>query len=181
MRKFAKAGPYATLAAALVLAIAAGRSTRAATYAHADDKKPGSEFLKKSAQGSLAEIDLGNLAQSQSGNADVKGFGQKMVTEHTAALEKIKTLAASKGIELPTKINDENQAKHDELAKLTKGDFNHKYMDMMIDDHKMDIDEAEKASKDNPDAETRALAADLLSTYKTHLDHAKEVRSKLKK
>src|SRR5688572_8382310 len=40
-------------------------------------------FWINAAQGGMAEVELGKLASNKAQNAEVKSFGQKMVTDHT--------------------------------------------------------------------------------------------------
>ena len=66
----------------------------------ADD--PDATFYKKAAEGGLFEVDTGNQAEKSSNNQQVKDFGAMLVKDHTAANDKLKALAASKNISLPS-------------------------------------------------------------------------------
>src|SRR5689334_15055089 len=55
-------------------------------------------FLITAGQDGMAEIELGKLAASKGQNAEVKQFGQKMVTDHTKAGTELKDLAAKKSV-----------------------------------------------------------------------------------
>ncbi len=46
-------------------------------------------------------MELGQLAQQKAANPAVKAFGAMMVTDHTAANDKLKTVAAAKQVSLP--------------------------------------------------------------------------------
>ena len=63
---------------------------------------PDASFYKNAAEGGIAEVEAGKLAQQKSSNPDVKNFGAMMVKDHTAANDKLKALADSKSISLPS-------------------------------------------------------------------------------
>jgi len=54
-------------------------------------------FLKKAYEGSLAEIELGRLAQEKSSSEKVKTFGQQMIDDHTMANQVIANIFTGKG------------------------------------------------------------------------------------
>ena len=62
---------------------------------------PDSSFIKNAAEGGMSEVELGQLAQQKATNPAVKEFGAMMVTDHTAANEKLKAVAAAKQVSLP--------------------------------------------------------------------------------
>ena len=62
------------------------------------------------AMSSMAEVEMGKMAQTKSQNADVKAFGQKMVDDHGKALAEVQTLAQSKGVTLPTELDAKHKA-----------------------------------------------------------------------
>ena len=58
-------------------------------------------FMRKAARGGKAEVELGKLAQEKASSPEVKQFGQRMVTDHSKANEKLQSVASSKGVDLP--------------------------------------------------------------------------------
>jgi putative membrane protein len=124
----------------------------------ADEDK---EFVMKAAQGGMAEVTMGNLASSGGSNADVKAFGQRMVTDHSKANDELKSLATAKGLALPSDVGKEHQEAIDKLGKLTGKDF-------------------EKASQDAKDADLKAWAGKTLPILQDHLKMAKATHDKVK-
>src|SRR4051794_5483653 len=91
-------------------------------------------FALKAAQGGLAEVKMGQLAQEKASNPDVKAFGQQMVDDHTKANDELKTLAQGQSMNLPADVDAKHQAKYDKLSKLSGADFDKAYVkDMVMD------------------------------------------------
>ena len=67
------------------------------------------DFIMDAAMGGLEEVELGRVAAQKGTSEAVKTFGQRMVDDHSKANEELMTLAQSKGITLPTAL-DEKQA-----------------------------------------------------------------------
>ena len=145
----------------------------------AADKSPDHEFYEEAAQGGMAEVELGKLAQQKATSADVKAFGAMMVKDHTAANEKLKALAAKKGVELPTKPGIEHTATKAKLEVLSGETFDKSYVKGMVDDHQDDIEEFEEEAKDGKDADARAFATATLPTLRTHLQHIQQIAKKM--
>jgi putative membrane protein len=61
-------------------------------------------FVKEAMQGDLAEIQIGKLAQEKGASEKVKQFGQRLESDHGANLEKVRPLAESLGVKLPTAL-----------------------------------------------------------------------------
>ena len=47
------------------------------------------DFVTKAAQGGLAEVELGTIAEDRASAADVKKFGQQMVDDHGKANDEL--------------------------------------------------------------------------------------------
>ena len=141
---------------------------------------PDREFVMKAAEGGMAEVSLGQIASNKATHADVKAFGQRMVTDHSKANDELKALAAQKGLTLPAQPNQEQQATSTKLAAKSGADFDKDYMADMVKDHEKDVKEFEKASKDAKDPDVKAWAAKTLPTLKEHLKMAQETKAKLK-
>ncbi len=115
-------------------------------------------FLKKAADGGMAEVQLGQLAQKNASNDQVKQFGQRMVTDHSKMNEDVKNLASTKGITLPSAPSAKNKAAYNRLAGKTGAEFDKEYITMMIRDHKEDIAEFQKEADSGTDPDVKALA-----------------------
>jgi len=153
----------------------AGTSTMASTVDHDDQ-----EFMNKAAQGGMAEVMLGQTASSKGTSPDVKNFGNRMVSDHGKAGDELKQLAQTKGVTLPSDVDDESKKMADKLSTLSGKDFDKEYINGMVEDHEKDVKEFEKASKDAKDPDLKAWATKTLPTLQDHLKMAKEAKSKLK-
>jgi putative membrane protein len=130
---------------------------------------PDASFYKKAAEGGLAEVELGNLAQNKSPTQSVKEFGSMMVKDHSAANEKLKAIAEAKSIKLPTSPSVGQMATKTKLEVLSGKTFDKSYIKGMVADHKEDIREFQKEASTGQDADAKAYAAATLPTLKAHL------------
>ncbi|GEO05590.1 hypothetical protein AAE02nite_32540 [Adhaeribacter aerolatus] len=138
-------------------------------------------FAVNAASGGLMEVALGNMAQQKGANADVKKFGQQMVTDHSKANTELKTIASSKNIQIPTTPLPKHQKHIDHLSGLSGAEFDKHYMTMMVEDHQEDIGLFQKTANDNSqDAELKAFAEKTLPVLKSHLQLAQQTQSKVK-
>ncbi|MDN3655442.1 DUF4142 domain-containing protein [Ferruginibacter paludis] len=140
--------------------------------------KDDADFAVKAANGGMMEVQLGNYAQQNAVSKRVKDFGAMMVKDHTKANEELKSIAASKNITLPSSIGTDAQKDMDDLMKKKGNDFDKAYMNMMLDDHKNDVKEFEKAAKDCKDPEIKTFAGKTLPVLLAHLDSTKAITGK---
>jgi putative membrane protein len=137
-------------------------------------------FWTKTAQGGMAEVELGKLASSKAQNAEVKSFAQKMVTDHTKANDELKALATEKNVTLPTTLDSAHQSTIDEMKNLSGAEFDKEYVNAMVKDHEADVQLFEKQADDNSDPDAKAFAAKTLPTLRMHLDMIKKIQAKMK-
>jgi putative membrane protein len=138
------------------------------------------QWILKVAQGGLAEVELGKLAQERGASAAVKKFGQRMVDDHSKANEELSKLAQTKGVTLPTALDSHHQALKDHLSKLDGEAFDRAYMSEMVKDHRTDIAEFQKEATSGRDADAKAFAAKTLPTLQEHLRVAEETSTNVK-
>jgi len=138
------------------------------------------KFVTEAANGGMAEVELGQLAQQKAQHADVKAFGEMMIKDHSKANDELTALAQAKNITVPATVGAEQQKVKDDLAKKTGREFDKAYIDEMVEDHEKDVKLFEDASKNLKDAELKAFVDKTLPTLRTHLEHSKSVKDKLK-
>ena len=135
-------------------------------------------FVKKAAQGGMAEVELGKLATQKASSEDVKKFGQRMVDDHTKANDQLKQIAGTKGVTLPTELDSKDQALKDRLSKLDGEKFDQAYMKNMVRDHTKDVSEFRKESTSGKDSDLKSFASQTLPTLEDHLKEAKNIAPK---
>ena len=124
-------------------------------------------FLKKAAKGGIMEVAMGKLASEQGQSAEVKKFGERMVTDHSKANDELKSIAKKKGVKLPSK----------DLSEKWKSDKD--YMDAVVKDHEKDLAEFQEEAKEGTDSDLKEFAEETAKVVQEHLDLAKETQSKL--
>jgi putative membrane protein len=135
----------------------------------AADKSPDESFYKDAAQGGLAEAQLGQLAQDKGQSAAVKAYGQMMVHDHTAANEKLTSVAARKGVDLPTSPGVGQMASKTKLQMLSGDSFDKSFIKTMVQDHKDTIELFQKEVSSGQDSDAKAFARATLPTLQSHL------------
>jgi putative membrane protein len=125
-------------------------------------------FMKKAAKGGMMEVAMGRMAEQNAQSEDVKSFGKRMVTDHGKANDELKSIAAKKNIQLPTK-------EHTEKWTSDKA-----YMNAMVRDHQKDLAEFKQEANSGSDADVKKFADDTAKVIQEHLDLAKETQNKLK-
>jgi len=138
--------------------------------------KDDATFVVNTADAGMTEVQLGQLAQQKGMAQDVKDYGAMMEKDHTAAGNKLKGLAATKNITLPTAVSPDMQKNIDDLQKKSGKDFDKAYINMMVDDHKKVISAFEDESKKGSDADIRAFADSTLHTLRHHLQEAEKCK-----
>ena len=138
-------------------------------------KSPDESFYKAAAEGGIAEVEQGKLAQEKAQSQAVKDFGRMMVRDHSSANEKLKALAASKGIDLPTSPGMGQMTTVGKLKALSGDTFDKSYMKGMVKDHKEDISEFEKEAQSGQDPEAKKFAASTLPVLREHLSKAQSI------
>jgi putative membrane protein len=124
-------------------------------------------FMHKAAKGGMMEVAMGRQAEQNGKSDDVKSFGKRMVTDHSKANDELKSIAAKKGVKLPSKEPSE------------KWSSDKAYMDMMVKDHEKDLAEFQEEAKEGSDPDVKKFAEDTAKVVQEHFDLAKETQGKL--
>jgi len=160
------------LLALAVAALGSGAALAAETPARKSGS-PDQKFIDQAARGSLAEIELGRLAQKNASQGQVKSFGDRMAADHSKAFEELKRIAAAKGRALPAEPDKEMRGQIDKLQAVTGPGFDRAYMNLMVADHRRDVADFRKEARSGKDPQVKAFAARTLPTLEDHLKHAR--------
>lgn len=134
-------------------------------------------FAAKAAAGGMNEIALSKAATQQASNAKVKDFASMMITDHTAAGDKLSVIAKAKGITLPTTPDTAHQAILADLSKKTGKDFDKAYVDQMVKDHQATVDMFKSAQSTVKDTSLKAFITNTLPVIQHHLEAIKTIKS----
>jgi putative membrane protein len=120
------------------------RTQESATMQRHHDSHGAHEFVEHMMMDNQAEIQLGNLAQERASNADVKAFGQALVTDHTKANEELSQIASQLQVTAPTQLDKKHQELQKKLSNLQGAAFDREFIKAMIDGHEKDVRELKK-------------------------------------
>ncbi len=132
-------------------------------------------FVTQAAQDGIAEVQLGQLAAQRGSSDAVKQYGQRMVREHTQANNRLRQIATSKGISLPTDIGARNQSARERLSQLSGAQFDRQYMQQMVEDHTRGLALYQTQAEQGEDADLKAFAAQTVPVLQEHLQLARSM------
>src|SRR4028119_935998 len=75
------------------------------------------KFAMNAAEGSMLEIQAGQLAVKNASSQAVKDFGQRMVTDHTKASQQLTQIASQKAMTLPKELSADHRQHRDQLPQ----------------------------------------------------------------
>ncbi|HEY6483001.1 MAG TPA: DUF4142 domain-containing protein [Steroidobacteraceae bacterium] len=145
--------------------------------AFAADKSSDQTFFKKAAEGGIAEVEAGKLAQNKGDSQAVKDFGSMMVKDHTAANDKLKSIADAENITLPTSPSVLQRAGKAKLEAMSGDSFDKAYIKNQISAHRQTIALFRKEIASGTDAQAKAFATDTLPTLQGHLKKIRQIAS----
>jgi putative membrane protein len=139
------------------------------------ESNPDASFYKNAAEGGIAEVEAGRMAQDKGSNQQVKDFGAMMVTDHSAANDKLKALAASKNVTLPTSSSVSQMAVKAKLDVLSGETFDKSYIKNQMKAHRRTLALFNKEIASGQDPDAKAFASATLPTVKSHLQSIKAI------
>lgn len=93
------------------------------------------QFVAQASEAGAAEVELGKLAAQRGSTAEVRAYGQRMVTDHSRSAVELEQLASRKGLAV-TKVPGPAQAMVlEDLRGRSGRDFDAAYARQMVKDH----------------------------------------------
>jgi putative membrane protein len=133
------------------------------------------------------DIDAGKLAASKGSNAEVKKFGQQMVTDHTGVNKQATELVTKlkvKPEDNPTSqsLKEGGEKTMARLKGLSGAEFDKAYIENEVNYHQAVLDAVDKTlipSASN--ADLKALLVKVRPAFVAHLEHAKKIQGSIAK
>jgi putative membrane protein len=134
---------------------------------------PTAEVLGNLHQSDQKEIQAGQIAQKDGKSKAVKDYGKMLVRDHGAADDKVAALAQKENVDLVAATPAPGA--NDMGTMATGPDFDKKFAQEMLDDHRKAIAALTAARDNSADPQLRKLLTDLLPTLEKHAAAAEKI------
>lgn len=139
----------------------------------------GMDFISNAAEAGHAEIAAAKVAAQISKNPKVIDFANMMITDHTAAGEKLHKVMDFELVTGSFPVSVEHRELIDSLSKLSGDAFDKAYMTFMVDSHKEAVELFDEGA-DNRATCVQNFAKETQPTIEKHLEEAKNILASLK-
>jgi putative membrane protein len=141
---------------------------------------PDAKHAHQIAQSDLAEVQAGKMGVSKATSPEVKKFAQSMVDDHGKHLSELRSMAKTKGMQLPSTPAKKHQNAMKKLESASGAEFDKLFMQQMVKDHEDALKLVQETAKNAKDAELKADAEKTAPVIQKHLDEAKRIAASLK-
>ncbi|WP_151086746.1 DUF4142 domain-containing protein [Hymenobacter baengnokdamensis] len=138
------------------------------TAPHATD----AEFMMSAAHSDQNEIQQSKMALAKGVTGPAKDMANKMIADHTKSTADLKTIAAKKGVKLPTDMDAEHKAMAPAMEKLSGKALEEKYLSQMVTDHQKMANTMAAHQKMTKDADLQGFITKTLPVVESHLQMA---------
>ncbi len=132
-------------------------------------------FIQTAAQGGMAEIQMGQLADQNSSSPRVKAFADQMIKDHTAGDAQLKQIATAKGAVMPAGPNDDQQKMMATLQGEKGRKFDHDYVAGQIAGHQAMLEAYQTEAASGTDTDLKSFAAQTVPIVQQHLTMAQKL------
>ncbi|WP_169788227.1 DUF4142 domain-containing protein [Rufibacter tibetensis] len=102
-------------------------------------------FLEIAGSAGIMEVELGKMAVEKGTRREVVEYGGMMVKEHTEVNQKFRKLLERLDVEIPEGMNERNTQTVKEHAALSGKEFDERYVQTIVEDHKLATEMFKKA------------------------------------
>jgi putative membrane protein len=129
-------------------------------------------FVTKAAQGGLAEVQMGQLAEQKGASPEVKQFGKMLADDHTQANQELQQIAQQTNIPLPSQSSSIQQGESRKLQSLSGAAFDKQFVATQLESHQKDIPVFKVEAESSTNPALKAFAQKTLPTLQKHLRRA---------
>ena len=157
-----------TAAIALLLAVPAVAQQSRPAGSQPQMSQQDMTFAKEAAVGGMAEVQLGQIAQQNAQDPQVKQFGARMVQDHGKANQELQSIASGQNMQLPQQLDQKHQQLYDRLSRMKGAEFDRAYMQAMTKDHDADVKAFRREAQTSRDPQLKQFAEQTLSVIEQH-------------
>jgi putative membrane protein len=132
-------------------------------------------FVTKAMQGSMAEVQLGQLTLQKTNNEQVKQFAQRMIDDHTKLNEQMKPVAQQLGVTVPDQVSKNDRKTMAKLQSLSGSAYDQAYIKDMVKDHKQDLNQFQMEASSGQDQTVKDAANQGSKVIAGHLQMAQQL------
>jgi putative membrane protein len=132
-------------------------------------------FVMAASTGGDTEVIASRLASTNAQSPKIKSFAATMVRDHSAANDKLRTIAQKSGFALASTATIEQQPELVQLQNLQGADFDKAYAAMMRKDHQDAVALFTSESSTGTNNDLKAFATQTLPTLQHHLQMAQSL------
>ncbi|MDQ2817262.1 MAG: DUF4142 domain-containing protein [Candidatus Eremiobacteraeota bacterium] len=169
-------GAVLALAAGLLMGVPALAKSEAPMMPMSTMRSADAMFVRKAAQGGLAEVMAGGLAQQRGASSAVRMFGARMVRDHGRANRELMQLADASNMRVPKMTDAMHRMLMMKMQSLHGAAFDAAYARAQIDDHNATIALFQQEASSGRNAQLRSFAQRTLPTLQRHLAMAQMLR-----
>ena len=93
------------------------------------------DFVRDVALKNMAEVELSRMALDKATNLEIKAFAQRMIDDHGAAGNHLKSVLSGQPVEWPVQLDDKHRKMVDGLATEQGASFDRDYLKAMVEGH----------------------------------------------
>jgi len=133
------------------------------------------KFMEDAARAGVAEVSLGQMATNKASHDNVRSFARMMVDDHSAANDQLQSLAANRGVALPSHLASNERSLQQHLDGMSGRSFDRAYVQAMVKDHRKAVSLFRKEASSGHDNEVTQWASETLPRLQHHLREAERL------
>jgi putative membrane protein len=137
------------------------------------------DFVVVAFNAGLTEIEVGNIAQKNALDQEVKDLGKSTVDDFSAMNTRLKELSTKKNITIPAVVGKKSNKEIKEISERTGNIFDRAYTELMIKEHVKEIKTFEEAEKKASDPDIKAFASETLPMLRKQLAVVEELKLRI--
>ncbi len=168
-----------TVRGVVLIGLLSAGAAQAAESTQSGLSEDGRDFIVEAAKGNAGEVELGKVAADKGQAESVREYGKRLATDHGEANDRLRKVADEAGVSWPSAGTEEQRELMDDLSDLSGAEFDERFMEAMVKDHKKDIEKYEEMSEDASYPPLKAYVQSTLPKLKEHLTLAEKVNDSL--